>query len=65
MSRSIEDFSPADSILAAKVPRAVADRLREAARTHDRTLSGQIRRVLREWANEVSADEGPRASEGQ
>jgi len=26
--------------------------LREVARTHDRTLSGQIRRVLREWATE-------------
>ena len=31
--------------------RAVVDRLREVARTNDRTLSGQVRRVLREWAD--------------
>jgi hypothetical protein len=40
----------ATSTIAAKIPRSVADRLREEAHRADRTLSGQIRKVLREWA---------------
>jgi len=41
---------PANQTLAAKVERPVLDRLREVAQQNDRTLSGQIRRVLRAWA---------------
>ena len=43
--------SPAtEAILTAKIPAAVVTRLRAEAHRHDRTLSGQIRHVLKQWA---------------
>jgi len=48
--------NPATSTIAAKLPRPVIDRLRAEAYLHDRTLSGQIRRVLREWAENAGGD---------
>jgi hypothetical protein len=48
---------PLDRTIAAKVPRPVEDRLRAAARAADRTLSGQVRRVLREWAESASPED--------
>jgi hypothetical protein len=44
--------NPADSVVAAKVPEPILARLHAVAREHDRTLSGQIRRVLRAWYDE-------------
>ena len=43
--------APADRVIAAKLPHNLIVRLREAAREADRTLSGQLRRVVREWAD--------------
>jgi hypothetical protein len=47
--------APADSTIAAKVERPVVDRLREAARANDRSLSGQIRVALRAWVEAENA----------
>ena len=44
-------MAPADITIAAKIEKPVLDRLRDAARKDDRSLSGQIRRVLRAWAD--------------
>lgn len=53
---------PTDSTVTAKIPRAIADRLRAEARAHDRTLSGQVRAVLRQWmAADTTADAKDRA----
>ena len=45
----VHEFSPADRTIAAKLTAPTIDQLRAIARAHDRTLSGQIRRALREW----------------
>jgi hypothetical protein len=42
-------YEQLDTVVTAKLPRAILERLHKAARAHDRTLSGQVRRVLREW----------------
>jgi hypothetical protein len=50
--------APADRVIAAKLPHDLITRLRQAAHEADRTLSGQLRRVVREWAeNEKPGDE--------
>jgi hypothetical protein len=50
----------AESNVSAKVERPVVDRLREAARENDRSLSGQIRVALRSWvqAQDAAQDRG-------
>ena len=40
---------PRDEILSAVVPHPVAETLREQAKRADRSISGQIRFVLRNW----------------
>jgi hypothetical protein len=42
--------SNSETTISAKVPLALARKLREVAAVNDRTLSGQLRRVLRDWA---------------
>jgi hypothetical protein len=58
-----------DSVVSTKVPKPILAHLRTVAHDHDRTLSGQIRRVLHEWyaeqqragaASALPADEPPR-----
>lgn len=46
-----------EAVVSARVPIATLDALREQARREDRTLSGQVRRVLRAW----HAQSDPRA----
>ena len=41
---------PSNRIVSAKGPRNLIERLRAAAHSHGRTLSGQLRAVIREWA---------------
>jgi hypothetical protein len=41
-----------ESVITAKIERTTAEALREEARRNDRTLSGQVRKVLREWAEQ-------------
>ncbi len=38
-----------------KVPHSLAERVRQAARVADRSISGQIRHVLRAWAEQQTA----------
>ena len=40
--------SAADAVITAKVPRALAEALRELARENCRTVSGEVRAILRE-----------------
>ena len=47
---------PADVVLSTKIPKHVAHRLRESARANDRSMSGEIRRVLKEWARADGGD---------
>jgi hypothetical protein len=42
--------TPSDRIISAQLPHDLIVRLREAARESDRTISGQLRRIVREWA---------------
>jgi hypothetical protein len=45
-------------VIASRVPREISNALRRAAQEADRSISGQIRKVLREWAEtQASADE--------
>jgi hypothetical protein len=50
--------NPATTTLAVKLPRAVAARLRESAHLNDRTISGELRRIIRQWAEQQGASDG-------
>jgi hypothetical protein len=46
-----------DVIVSAQVPRTVAERLRHEARQNDRSTSGQLRAVLKDWfGRQATAD---------
>ena len=49
---------PADHTLSVKVPTQIAARLREYAHAHDRTVSGELRRIIRQWAESAEASDG-------
>jgi hypothetical protein len=40
--------SPCDAVITAKIPRALAERLRDEARANYSTVSGEVRRMLTE-----------------
>jgi hypothetical protein len=56
--------STSDRIISAQLPHDLIVRLREAARESDRTISGQLRRIVREWAESGAAHQGCREDGG-
>jgi hypothetical protein len=52
---ALKNMDDMDVILHAQVPRLMADWLREEARKHDRTISAQLRRLLRDWDEQCTA----------
>lgn len=52
---------PAEVVYTTKLPRAVAARLRESARENDRSISGELRRIVREWAERSAGADDARA----
>jgi hypothetical protein len=53
--RTVESHSDyASPLVGTKLPQAAYERLREAARCNDRSLSGQLRAIVREWAERAS-----------
>jgi hypothetical protein len=48
---------PTNRVIAAKLPARLIERLRSEARQHDRTLSGQVRKILREWAESAEGSD--------
>jgi hypothetical protein len=53
--RTVESHADiASPLVATKLPQAAYERLRAAARCNDRSLSGQLRAIVREWAERGS-----------
>jgi hypothetical protein len=51
---------PNDTFLTTKVPRFIKAQLIDAGRKHDRTLSAEVRAVLRAWAAREYPNATPR-----
>lgn len=48
--KRMDEHEKADVVICcANVPASTAERLRTAARVNDRSISGQIRHILRDW----------------
>ena len=54
----VKVVGPSDAVVTAKVPRELAERLRDEARTNYSTISGEVRRMLVERFGD-SSETGP------
>jgi hypothetical protein len=58
----VKVVGPSDAVVTAKVPRELAERLRDEARTNYSTISGEVRRMLVERFGEP-VDDPPLAAQ--
>lgn len=65
MARTGNPADANDRLVTAKVPRRLDERLRAEARESSRSLSGQIRFVLKQWVDAQPQAATPRTGEAR
>jgi predicted transcriptional regulator len=58
-NKRMSDNHPATISITIRIPAEIAEQMRRLAKTHDRSLNGEIVRALREYAEKHKGEQQP------